>query len=64
MNEDLINPESPVGKEFKMEWRAKEKDPSRKRETREEKRAARRQLHKKDRKRAREHLRKWNYEPD
>ena len=60
-NEDeiLIDGESPVGREWKEQWRAKEKDPSKKRETREDKRAARRQLHKRDRRQAKESLRKY-----
>ena len=59
VDEILIDGESPIGPEWKEQWRAKEKDPSKKRETREDKRAARRQLHKRDRRQAKESLRKY-----
>lgn len=49
----------PVGPEWKEYWRAREVDPSRKREIRIEKREAKRRLHKRARRNVRKNLREW-----
>jgi len=54
--DDEINP---IGKEWKGYWRSIEKDPNHRRETRQDKKTVRRQIHKKHRKNAKEKLKNW-----
>lgn len=60
---DSLNEETPVNRDWKDYWRTQEKtDPSQKRNVREAKKQARRQIHKRNRKNVKEKLRNWNDE--
>lgn len=52
--------EEPLGRSWKDHWRAQGGDPERRREVRQDKRAARRRIHKRRRKQARQDLRHWD----
>lgn len=55
----------PIGANWKFYWREREQsDPERRREIRQEKRAARRRIHKNARRQIKDQLRNWENTPD